>query len=159
MKQLGLNVNSTCLLRKIYWKIFQDVSPPQNSVPALKYSIYGPPTLIPITATFLRIELLERRARIVNYLSDVCQQPLVPGVELRCAIAALNILGKGARAHTLLLLAHHGRLKHISTIFTVFAQENWNFLWRRFYYCSVWDDILCYRSGKLVGSTLLIKSV
>jgi len=66
----------------------------------------------PITAAFLQIELFERRARIVNYLSDICQQPSVRGVELRSAIAALNRLGEGARAHTLLLLAHHGRLKH-----------------------------------------------
>lgn len=68
----------------------------------------------PITAAFLQIALLERRARIVNYLSDICQQPSVRGVELRSAIAALNRLGEGTRAHTLLLLAHHGRLEHNS---------------------------------------------
>jgi len=42
MKQLGLDANSTCVSRKIYWKIFQDVSTPPNSVPTLKWSIYGP---------------------------------------------------------------------------------------------------------------------
>jgi len=42
MKPLGLNVNSTSLSRKIYWKIFHKVSPAQNSIPALKWWIYGP---------------------------------------------------------------------------------------------------------------------
>lgn len=66
----------------------------------------------PITAAFLQIALSERRARLVNYLSDICQQPSVRGVELRSAIAALNTLGEGTRAHTLLLLAHNKRLEH-----------------------------------------------
>lgn len=68
--------------------------------------------LSPVTAAILQIELSERRARIVNYLTDICQQPSVRGVELRSAIAALDRLGEGARAHTLLLLAHQGSLKH-----------------------------------------------
>jgi len=29
MKQLGLDANSIFLSKKIYWKIFQEVSPPQ----------------------------------------------------------------------------------------------------------------------------------
>jgi hypothetical protein len=67
---------------------------------------------ITTTAAFLHIALLERRARIVSYLRDICQQPSVRGVELRSAISALNKLGEGTCAHTLLLLAHHGRLEH-----------------------------------------------
>ncbi|KAG0583730.1 hypothetical protein KC19_3G158800 [Ceratodon purpureus] len=66
----------------------------------------------PVTAAFLQIALSERRARLVTYLSDICQQPFVQGVELRSAIAALNRLGEGTRAHTLLLLAHNERIKH-----------------------------------------------
>ena len=66
----------------------------------------------PITAAFLQIALSERRTRLVNYLSDICQRPSVRGVELRSAIAALNRLGEGIRAHTLLLCAHNERLKH-----------------------------------------------
>jgi len=45
MKQLELNVNFTSLSKKIYWKIFHEVSPAQNSIPALKWPIYGPSTL------------------------------------------------------------------------------------------------------------------
>ena len=45
MKQLGLNANSICLLRKIYQKIFQKNSPPQNLVSALRSAIYGYATL------------------------------------------------------------------------------------------------------------------
>jgi len=66
----------------------------------------------PTAAAFLRMALFERRARIVNYLSDVCQQPSVRGIELRSAITALNRLGEGTRAHTLLLIAHRRRLEH-----------------------------------------------
>jgi hypothetical protein len=66
----------------------------------------------PVTAALLQIALSERRARLVTYLSDICQQPSVRGVELRSATAALNRLGEGTRAHTLLLLAHNKRLEH-----------------------------------------------
>jgi len=56
MKKLGLNANSTYLSRKIYWKTFQEASPPQNSVSALEWAIYariyGPPTLAQIYSSF-----------------------------------------------------------------------------------------------------------
>jgi len=45
--KLGLDVNSTCPSRKIYWKIFQEVSPPQNSVSALRWAVSALPTLHP----------------------------------------------------------------------------------------------------------------
>ncbi|XP_073387073.1 exocyst complex component EXO84B isoform X2 [Physcomitrium patens] len=65
-----------------------------------------------ISAAVLHVALSERRIRLVNYLSDVCRQVSVRGVELRSAISALIRLGEGNRAHTLLLLAHRGRLEH-----------------------------------------------
>lgn len=67
--------------------------------------------ITPIGATFLQVALSERRARLVEYLGDASQQPSVQGMELRSAIGALNGLGEGTRAHTLLLTSHHGRLE------------------------------------------------
>ncbi len=45
MKQLVLNANSNCLSKKIYWKILQEVLPPQIPVSTLRWMLYGPPTL------------------------------------------------------------------------------------------------------------------
>lgn len=56
--------------------------------------------------------LAERKARLAAYLSEAVQQPTVRGLELRSAISALNKLGDGSRAHTLLLQSHEDRLKH-----------------------------------------------
>jgi len=54
MKRLGLDANSTSLSRKIYQKIFQEVSPPQNSVLSLRWAVFAPPTLqLLCVATFV----------------------------------------------------------------------------------------------------------
>eukprot|EP00246_Nothoceros_aenigmaticus_P002454 TRINITY_DN13325_c0_g1_i1.p1 TRINITY_DN13325_c0_g1~~TRINITY_DN13325_c0_g1_i1.p1 ORF type:complete len:784 (+),score=178.30 TRINITY_DN13325_c0_g1_i1:247-2598(+) len=60
----------------------------------------------------LRSALSERRARLSEQLAEAAQQPSVRGSELRGAIAALDRLGDGPRAHTLLLNSHHERLQH-----------------------------------------------
>lgn len=56
--------------------------------------------------------MAEKKAGLAAYLADAVQQPTVRGLELRSAIAALNRLGDGSRAHTLLLHSHEERLKH-----------------------------------------------
>lgn len=56
--------------------------------------------------------LAERKAGLAAYLAEAVQQPTVRGLELRCAISALDRLGDGSRAHTLLLRSHEERLKH-----------------------------------------------
>ncbi|CAM6081649.1 unnamed protein product [Calypogeia fissa] len=56
--------------------------------------------------------LLEQRARLAEQLAEAASQPSVRGAELRFAIAALDKLGEGPRAHTLLLKSHHERLKN-----------------------------------------------
>lgn len=56
--------------------------------------------------------LSERKARLAAYLAEAVQQPTVRGSELRLAISALDRLGDGSRAHTLLLHSHEERLKN-----------------------------------------------
>ncbi|KAG0571090.1 hypothetical protein M758_6G201800 [Ceratodon purpureus] len=56
--------------------------------------------------------LAERKAGLAAYLAEAVQQPTVRGLELRSAISALDRLGDGSRAHTLLLHSHEERLKH-----------------------------------------------
>ena len=63
-------------------------------------------------ASDLQIALSERRSRLAEQLADAIQQPFFRGKELRSAIAALDRLGDGTRAHTLLLRSHHERLQH-----------------------------------------------
>ena len=53
-----------------------------------------------------------RKAGLAAYLAEAVQQPTVRGLELRSAISALDRLGDGSRAHTLLLRSHEERLKH-----------------------------------------------
>ena len=60
----------------------------------------------------LEKNLEERKAGLAAYLAEAVQQPTVRGLELRSAISALNRLGDGSRAHTLLLRSHEERLKH-----------------------------------------------
>lgn len=60
----------------------------------------------------LEEKLAERKAGLATYLAEAVRQPTVRGSELRSAIAALDRLGDGARAHTLLLQSHEERLKH-----------------------------------------------
>ncbi|KAG6555988.1 hypothetical protein Mapa_001928 [Marchantia paleacea] len=60
----------------------------------------------------LQAALSERRARLAEQLAEAAKQPSVRGSELRSAIAALEKLGDGPRAHTLLLKSHHERLQH-----------------------------------------------
>lgn len=64
------------------------------------------------TASELQVALSERRARLAEQLAEAIQQPFFRGSELRSAIAALDKLGDGTRAHTLLLHSHHERLQH-----------------------------------------------
>jgi hypothetical protein len=64
------------------------------------------------TASDLQVALSERRARLAEQLAEAIQQPFFRGSELRSAIAALDKLGDGTRAHTLLLHSHHERLQH-----------------------------------------------
>ena len=49
---------------------------------------------------------------MAEQLADAIKQPFFRGKELRSAIAALDRLGDGTRAHTLLLQSHHERLQH-----------------------------------------------
>lgn len=56
--------------------------------------------------------LAERKAGVAAYLAEAVQQPTVRGLELTSAISALDRLGDGSRAHTLLLHSHEERLKH-----------------------------------------------
>ena len=63
-------------------------------------------------ASNLQQALSERRARLAEQLAETIQQPFFRGSELRSAIAALDKLGDGTRAHTLLLQSHHERLQH-----------------------------------------------
>lgn len=60
----------------------------------------------------LQDALTERRARLAQYLAEAVRQPYVRGTELRSAISALDRLGDGCRAHTLLLQSHEERLKN-----------------------------------------------
>ncbi|KAL3689466.1 hypothetical protein R1sor_015775 [Riccia sorocarpa] len=60
----------------------------------------------------LQAALSERRARLAEQLAEAARQPSVRGSELRNAIAALEKLGDGPRAHSLLLKSHHERLQH-----------------------------------------------
>lgn len=60
----------------------------------------------------LKMALAERTAGLAAYLAEAVQQPTVRGLELRSAISALDRLGDGSRAHTLLLQSHEERLKH-----------------------------------------------
>jgi len=53
MIRLRLDANFSCLSRKIYWKRFQEVPLPPNSVPALRWTSYGPPTLL-LRISFVR---------------------------------------------------------------------------------------------------------
>lgn len=55
--------------------------------------------------------LSERKSGLVVYLVDAVRQLTFRGSELRHAIAALDKLGDGSRAHTLLLQSHEERLK------------------------------------------------
>ncbi|XP_024401017.1 exocyst complex component EXO84B [Physcomitrium patens] len=66
----------------------------------------------PVAASELQVALFERRARLAEQLAEAIQQPFFRGLELRSAIAALDKLGDGTRAHTLLLQSHHERLQH-----------------------------------------------
>jgi len=66
----------------------------------------------PVTAAFLQVALSEKRARLVEYLIHVSQEPFVRGMELRSAITGLVRLGEGMHAHTLLLHSHNGSLQH-----------------------------------------------
>lgn len=66
----------------------------------------------PVTAAFLQVALSEKRARLVEYLIHVSQEPFVHGMELRSAITGLVRLGEGMHAHTLLLHSHDGSLQH-----------------------------------------------
>jgi hypothetical protein len=59
----------------------------------------------------LQEALSERRARLVEDLAEAVQHPTLRGSELRSAIAALDRLGDGLRAHTLLLHSHYDRLQ------------------------------------------------
>ncbi|XP_024397574.1 exocyst complex component EXO84B isoform X2 [Physcomitrium patens] len=63
-------------------------------------------------ASQLQLALSERRARLAEQLAEATQQPFFRGSELRSALAALDKLGDGTRAHTLLLRSHHKRLQH-----------------------------------------------
>ncbi|KAL2631592.1 hypothetical protein R1flu_016278 [Riccia fluitans] len=60
----------------------------------------------------LQAALSERRSRLAEQLAEAARQPSVRGSELRNAIAALEKLGDGPRAHSLLLKSHHERLQH-----------------------------------------------
>ncbi|XP_073392365.1 exocyst complex component EXO84B [Physcomitrium patens] len=65
-----------------------------------------------VAASKLQAALSERRARLAEQLAEAIQQPFFRGSELRSAIGALDKLGDGTRAHTLLLHSHHKRLQH-----------------------------------------------
>eukprot|EP01018_Ginkgo_biloba_P013357 Gb_20183 [translate_table: standard] len=56
--------------------------------------------------------LSECRGRLAEQLAEDAQQPSTRGAELRAAISALNTLGEGPRALTLLLDAHRKRLQY-----------------------------------------------
>ncbi|KAJ7542602.1 hypothetical protein O6H91_09G002400 [Diphasiastrum complanatum] len=56
--------------------------------------------------------LAKRRARLAEQLAKAAEQPSIRGTELRSAISALDRLGDGSRAHTLMLNSHHERLKY-----------------------------------------------
>eukprot|EP00249_Psilotum_nudum_P020962 c27915_g1_i1 orf=735-3119(-) len=63
-------------------------------------------------SSWLQAALSDRRAKLAEQLVEAAHQPSVRGSELRAAILALDRLGDGARAHTLLLQSHHERLQY-----------------------------------------------
>jgi hypothetical protein len=67
--------------------------------------------LTQVAISELQEALSERKSRLVNDLAESVLQPTVRGSELRSAIAALDRLGDGPRAHTLLLHNHYDRLQ------------------------------------------------
>ncbi|CAK9881462.1 unnamed protein product [Sphagnum jensenii] len=67
--------------------------------------------LTQVAISELQEALSERRARLVEDLAETVQHPTLRESELRSVIAALDRLGDGLRAHTLLLHSHYDRLQ------------------------------------------------
>ncbi|KAJ7549341.1 hypothetical protein O6H91_07G049400 [Diphasiastrum complanatum] len=69
-------------------------------------------SLSPTTVASLQVMLSYMRDRLVKELVEATQKPSVCGTELRAAVSALDRLGDGAHAHSLLLSSHLKRLRH-----------------------------------------------
>ncbi|KAM0987330.1 hypothetical protein ACFX13_011675 [Malus domestica] len=65
------------------------------------------------SAAFLSLQttITEQRQKLMDQLAETMSQPSTRIVELRPAVLALKKLGDGPRSHTLLLNAHHQKLK------------------------------------------------
>lgn len=69
-------------------------------------------TLSPDVITSLLIAIKERRQKLADQLAESACQHTTRGTELRAAISALQKLGDGPRAHSLLLNAHFQRYQY-----------------------------------------------
>ncbi|KAA8541553.1 hypothetical protein F0562_022705 [Nyssa sinensis] len=69
-------------------------------------------TLSPTVLMSLQAAITERRQKLADQLAEAACQPSTRGGELRAAISALEKLGDGPRAHSLLLNAHYQRYQY-----------------------------------------------
>ncbi|EPS72316.1 hypothetical protein M569_02440 [Genlisea aurea] len=69
-------------------------------------------SMSPAVVLSLQNAISERKQRLADQLAEAVCQPSTRGSELRSAISALQKLGDGPRAHTLLLTAHYKRYQH-----------------------------------------------
>ncbi|KAI3463170.1 hypothetical protein Pfo_019833 [Paulownia fortunei] len=69
-------------------------------------------SLAPAVILSLQTTITERGQRLADQLAEAACQPSTRGAELRTAISALQKLGDGPRAHTLLLNAHYQRYQY-----------------------------------------------
>ncbi|CAN6550619.1 unnamed protein product [Malus baccata var. baccata] len=67
--------------------------------------------LTPAAFLSLQTTITEQRQKLMDQLAETMNQPSTRIVELRPAVLALKKLGDGPRSHTLLLNAHHQKLK------------------------------------------------
>ncbi|TQD69428.1 hypothetical protein C1H46_045039 [Malus baccata] len=67
--------------------------------------------LTPAAFLSLQTTITEQRQKLMDQLAETMSQPSTRIVELRPAVLALKKLGDGPRSHTLLLNAHHQKLK------------------------------------------------
>ncbi|CAK9172230.1 unnamed protein product [Ilex paraguariensis] len=67
--------------------------------------------LIPSAFVSLQATITEQRQKLADQLAEAACQPSINSVELRSAVQALQKLGDGPRAHTLLLKSHHQKLE------------------------------------------------
>lgn len=64
-----------------------------------------------VSAAYLAEEVGRRRLELTEHLAEVIMQPSVRTAELRESVSALDKLGDGTRAHTLMLASHTERMR------------------------------------------------